>query len=39
MTIKVGDALPEATLSEFIEVEGNGCALGPQSFKVSELVR
>jgi peroxiredoxin len=27
--IKVGDALPAATLMEFVEVEGNGCSMGP----------
>jgi glutaredoxin/glutathione-dependent peroxiredoxin len=27
--LKVGDKLPAGTLSEFIEVEGNGCSLGP----------
>ena len=27
--IKVGDALPAVTLSEYIEVEGNGCSIGP----------
>ena len=37
--IKVGDRLPEATLSEFIETETAGCALGPNSFKVSDLVK
>jgi glutaredoxin/glutathione-dependent peroxiredoxin len=39
MTIKVGDTLPEATLTEFFDVEGNGCALGPNAFKVSDLVK
>jgi peroxiredoxin len=39
MTIKAGDKLPEATLTEFVEVEGNGCSLGPNAFKVSELTR
>jgi peroxiredoxin len=39
MTIKVGEKLPEATLYEFIEVEGNGCSVGPNAFKVSDLVR
>jgi len=33
--IKVGDKLPAGTLSEFIEVEGNGCSLGPNSFDVA----
>ena len=39
MTIKIGDRLPEATLTEFIEVEGNGCSIGPNAFKVSELTK
>ena len=37
--IKVGDKLPEGTLSEFIEVEGNGCTLGPNTFKVEDLTK
>ncbi|MCC7327530.1 MAG: peroxiredoxin [Burkholderiales bacterium] len=39
MTIKVGDKLPAGTLSEFIEVEGNGCSVGPNTFKVADLVK
>jgi len=39
MTIKVGDRLPEGTVSEFIEVEGGGCTLGPNTFKVEDLVK
>jgi len=39
MTIKVGDKLPSGTLSEFIEVEGNGCTIGPNEFKVDDLVK
>jgi peroxiredoxin len=39
MTIKVGDKLPPGTLSEFIEVETAGCALGPNEFKVEDLTR
>lgn len=39
MTIKIGDRLPDATLAEFIEVESEGCSLGPNSFKVSDLVK
>ncbi len=34
--IKVGDKLPSATLFEFIEVEGNGCSLGPNAFEVQK---
>ena len=36
MTIKVGDKLPEGTLQEFIEVEGNGCSIGPNNFDVAK---
>jgi glutaredoxin/glutathione-dependent peroxiredoxin len=39
MTIKVGDKLPAGTLSEFIEVEGNGCSVGPNPFKVEDLTK
>ena len=35
--LKVGDKLPEGTLQEFIEVEGNGCSLGPNSFEIGKL--
>ena len=35
--LKVGDALPAGSLQEFIEVEGNGCALGPNSFDIAAL--
>lgn len=36
--LKVGDKLPAGILQEFIEVEGNGCSLGPNSFEVEHLV-
>jgi len=39
MTIKVGDRLPDGQLQEFIEVETAGCPLGPNTFKVAELVK
>ena len=39
MTIKVGDTLPDATVREFIEVEGNGCSVGPNKFQVTDLVK
>ncbi|MBI2311299.1 MAG: peroxiredoxin [Betaproteobacteria bacterium] len=39
MTIKVGDRLPDGTLTEFIETETAGCSLGPNNFKVSDLVK
>lgn len=34
--IKVGDTLPEATLMEFSEVEGNGCSIGPNPVSVTK---
>jgi len=34
--LKVGDQLPAGTLYEFIEVEGNGCTLGPNAFDVQK---
>ena len=37
--IKVGDKLPEGKLQEFIEVEGNGCSVGPNTFDVLELAK
>lgn len=39
MTIKVGDRLPNGTLSEFFDVEKDGCSLGPNVFKVEELAK
>ncbi len=39
MSIKVGDRLPEGSLSEFIEVETEGCSLGPNTFSVQDLVK
>ena len=32
--IKVGDTLPSTTLMEFIEVEGEGCSIGPNPVEV-----
>lgn len=37
--IKVGDHLPEATLFEFFDVEANGCSVGPNAFKTSDIVK
>ena len=34
--LKVGDRLPSGTLQEYIEVEGNGCSLGPNSFDIEK---
>jgi peroxiredoxin len=35
--IKVGEKLPAGTLQEFIEVEGNGCSIGPNSFDIQKI--
>ncbi|MFY9510372.1 MAG: peroxiredoxin [Rubrivivax sp.] len=34
--LKVGDKLPAGSLQEFVEVEGNGCSIGPNSFDVEK---
>ena len=34
--IKVGDTLPALTLMEFVEVEGNGCSIGPNPVDVAK---
>ena len=39
MTIQVGETLPAGTLNEFIEIEGNGCTLGPNTFKVEDITK
>jgi peroxiredoxin (alkyl hydroperoxide reductase subunit C) len=39
MTIQVGETLPAGVLKEYIEVEGNGCSIGPNAFKVEDLVK
>jgi glutaredoxin/glutathione-dependent peroxiredoxin len=39
MAIKVGDRLPEGQLQEFIDVETDGCALGPNTFSVGEITK
>ena len=36
MTIQVGDKLPAGTLKEFIEVETEGCSLGPNDVDVAK---
>ena len=39
MTIQIGDRLPEGTLAEFIELETEGCTLGPNTFQVADLAK
>ena len=34
--IKVGDKLPAGNLQEFVEVEGNGCSIGPNTFDIEK---
>jgi peroxiredoxin len=39
VAIKVGDRLPEGTLTEYFETEAAGCSVGPNSFPVADLAR
>ena len=39
MSIKVGDRLPEGSLTEFYEQEAPGCSVGPNNFHVADLVK
>lgn len=39
MTVKVEDHIPDGTLTEFIETESAGCSVGPNDFKVADLVK
>jgi peroxiredoxin len=39
MAIKVGERLPEATVTEMIDTERPGCTIGPNNFSVSELTK
>ena len=39
MPIKVGDRLPDGTLTEFIEQETPGCTVGPNAFQVADLTK
>ena len=34
--LKFGDKLPAGSLQEFVEVEGNGCSIGPNSFEIGK---
>jgi peroxiredoxin len=34
--LKVGDHLPAGNLQEFVEVEGNGCSIGPNAFDITK---
>ena len=39
MAIKVSDRLPSGTLHEFVEVEREGCSVGPNTFKVEDMAK
>ncbi len=39
MSIQIGEALPDGVLQEFIEIEGNGCSVGPNTFQLADLVK
>ena len=34
--LKIGDRVPAGSLQEFIEVEGEGCSIGPNSFDIEK---
>ena len=37
--IAVGQRVPDATLQEFFDTQSDGCSLGPNAFRVSDLVK
>ena len=39
MAIKVGDKLPDGTLTEMVNEERPGCTVGPNSFNVADLAK
>ena len=39
MAIKVGDRLPDGTLTEMIDTERPGCTVGPNNFSVGEITK
>jgi glutaredoxin/glutathione-dependent peroxiredoxin len=39
MAIKVGDRLPDGTLTEMIDTEREGCTLGPNNFAVADQAK
>ncbi len=39
MAIRVGDKLPDGTLTELIETERPGCSVGPNTFAVADLTK
>jgi peroxiredoxin len=39
MAIKIGDRLPEGTLTEMVDEERPGCTAGPNNFSVPEITR
>ncbi len=39
MSIKVGERVPDATLSEYIETATDTCAIGPNNFQVADLAK
>jgi glutaredoxin/glutathione-dependent peroxiredoxin len=39
MAIKVGDRIPDGTLTEMVDTERPGCTIGPNNFTVSEQAK
>ncbi len=39
MTIQIGERVPDATVQEYMETEGDGCSLGPNRLQIAEISR
>ena len=39
MAIKVGDRIPDGTLTEMVDTERPGCTIGPNAFAVGEITK
>ena len=39
MAIKVGDRIPDGTLTEMVDTEREGCTIGPNAFSVGEITK
>jgi hypothetical protein len=39
MAIKVGDRIPDGTLTEMVDTEREGCTIGPNAFAIGEITK
>ena len=39
MAIKVGDRIPDGTLTEMVDTEREGCTIGPNAFAVADITK